>query len=162
MPRQEAVWQHVTEVDITSFQHPTYFSLLDIPKPLRAEIVEYGVGGARVAHFSNGRRFSQIITKWQPNEHFAFTFRADPGFRAAYLLDLSNGPFSMTSGAYQITAKQGMVHLTLSSLYTLRGASGLALYVPVRLTLELFQRYLLKGIKANAERANNPKKDPHA
>ena len=58
----EAVWHHITEVDIASFKHPAYFSVLGIPKPLRAEIVESGVGGARIAYFAKGRRFSQVIT----------------------------------------------------------------------------------------------------
>jgi hypothetical protein len=86
--------------------------MLGIPKPLRAEIVESGVGGARIAYFANGRRFSQIITTWQPYEQYAFTFQADPGFRVAYLLDLSAGPFQMKSGSYQITPHQDSLLLT--------------------------------------------------
>lgn len=148
----QAVWQHITEVDIASFRHPAYFSLLGIPKPLRAEVVKPGVGGARTAFFSNGRRFSQEITAWQPYERYAFTFRADPGFRVGYLLDLSDGPFQMKAGAYHITPGQGGVRLSLSSRYELDGIAGLCLRLPVRLVLALFQRYLLKGIKANAER----------
>jgi hypothetical protein len=148
----EAVWQHITEVDIASFQHPAYFALLGIPKPLRAEIAEPGVGGARTAFFSNGRRFSQQITEWQPPERYAFTFRADPGFRVGYVLDLSDGPFRMTAGAYRITPGQAGVCLSLSSRYELDGLVGLCLSIPVRLVLALFQRYLLRGIKANAER----------
>lgn len=148
----ETVWQHITEVDIASFRHPAYFSLLGIPKPLRAEVVKPGVGGARTAFFSNHLRFSQEITAWQPHERYAFTFRADPGFRVAYLLDLSDGPFRMKAGAYRIEPGQGGVHLSLSSQYELYGIVGLCLRVPVRLVLALFQRYLLRGIKANAER----------
>lgn len=33
----ELVWQHITEVDIASFDHPAYLALLGIPKPPRAE-----------------------------------------------------------------------------------------------------------------------------
>lgn len=95
----ETVWQHITEVDIASFRHPAYFSLLGIPKPLRAHLDEPGVGGARIAYFSNKRHFSQEITEWQPFERYAFTFQADPGFRVAYVLDLADGPFQMKAGA---------------------------------------------------------------
>lgn len=162
----ETVWQHITEVDITSFHHPAYFSLLGIPKPLRAEIMEPELGGARIAYFSNKRRFSQLITAWQPPKQYAFTFQADPGFRVAYLLDLADGPFQMKAGAYRITPNPGGVRLTLSSQYALHGISGVCLYPPVRLVLDLFQRYLLKGIKANAERQDKPRtlqnKDLHA
>jgi hypothetical protein len=148
----ESVWRHITEVDIASFRHPAYFSLLGIPKPLRAEVVEPGVGGTRTAFFSNGRRFSQKITEWQPLERYAFTFQADPGFRVAYILDLSDGPFRMKAGTYRIVPGQGGVRLSLSSRYELYGIAGACLGVPVRLVLNLFQRYLLRGIKANAER----------
>ena len=148
----ETVWQHITEVDIAAFRHPAYFSLLGIPKPLRAEIAEPGVGGTRTAFFSKQRRFSQQITAWQPHERYAFTFRADPGFRVAYLLDLSDGPFQMKTGAYHIVSGEGGVRLSLSSQYELYGWMGACLYLPVKFVLALFQRYLLRGIKANAER----------
>jgi hypothetical protein len=147
-----SVWQHITEVDISSFRHPAYFALLGIPKPLRAEVVEPGVGGARTAFFSNRLCFSQQITDWQPHERYAFTFRADPGFRVAYILDLSSGPFRMKAGAYQLAPRDGGVSLSLSSQYELYGLAGGCLHIPVRLVLNLFQRYLLRGIKANAER----------
>ena len=148
----EIVWRHVTEVDIASFRHPAYFVLLGIPKPLRAEITKSGVGGRRVAYFDNGRTFTQEITTWQPHTQYDFTFQAEAGFRVAYLLDLSDGSFQMKSGSYRLVAGENGVRLTLASAYALRGFFGWCLYGPVRLVLDLFQRYLLRGIKANAER----------
>lgn len=148
----EAVWQEVTQVDIAAFQHPAYLSLLGIPKPLRAELLRPGVGGVRVASFSNNRRFSQEITAWQPPERYAFTFTADPGFRVAYILNLATGPFRMVAGAYELRRTCGTA-LTLSSEYELRGALGACLHGPVRLVLHLFQTSLLRGIRANAEDA---------
>ncbi len=146
------VWQHVTEVDIASFRHPAYFTLLGIPKPLRAEVTQPGVGGRRVAFFDNGRTFTQKIITWQPYTRYDFTFRADPGFRVGYLLDLSAGPFQMKSGSYRLVPEGDGVRLILLSQYELRGFWGWCLAIPVRLVLDLFQRYLLRGIKANAER----------
>ena len=58
----EAVWQEVTEVDIAAFRHPAYLAILGIPKPLRAEVLQPGMGGVRVAYFSNNLRFSQEIS----------------------------------------------------------------------------------------------------
>ena len=69
-------------------------------------------------------------------------------------LDLAGGPFQMKEGAYRITPRDTGVRLTLASRYLLRGWRGAALALPVRLVLVLFQRYLLAGIKANAERAD--------
>lgn len=148
----ETVWPHITNVDIASFQHPLYFTLLGIPKPLHAQVAEPGVGGVRTAYFSNGLRFSQKITDWQPFERYAFTFHPDPGFRVAHILDLAGGPFRMKAGAYRITPGPVGVRLSLSSQYELGGLAGWCLWLPVRLVLKLFQRYLLRGIKANAER----------
>lgn len=150
----ESVWREVTEVDIASFRHPIYLSILGIPKPLRAEVQEPGVGGVRIAYFSNDLRFSQVITEWRPSERYTFTFKADPGFRVAYLLNLSNGPFRMIAGAYRIARTDTGAMLTLSSQYELRGVIGLCLSVPVRSVLRVFQTYLLRGIQANSERCD--------
>lgn len=149
------VWNHITEVDIASFDHPPYLALLGIPKPLRAEVTKPGVGGRRTAYFANGRCFTQEITIWQPYEQYDFTFHADPGFRVGYLLDLSDGPFQMIAGSYSIVPDKHSVKLFLASEYALRGFFGWCLAIPVWLVLHLFQRYLLRGIKANAEREAN-------
>jgi len=149
----ERVWREVTQVDIASFRHPAYLSLLGIPKPLRAEVLRPGVGGVRVAFFSNQLRFSQEITQWQPYERYAFTFKPDAGFRVAYCLDLSDGPFRMLAGAYQLSVTEAGTRLSLSSEYELRGVAGSCLRAPVRLVLHLFQTYLLRGIRTNAELA---------
>ena len=147
----QSVWQEVTQVDIASFGHPVYLSALGIPQPLRAEIVRPGVGGARIAFFSNNLRFSQEITEWQPLERCAFTYKPDPGFRVAHFLDLSDGPFRMIAGAYRISSAGTTTRLSLSSQYELRGMVGACLRWPVRLVLHLFQTFLLRGIRANAE-----------
>jgi hypothetical protein len=152
----EAVWQHITAVDITSFRHPPYFAILGIPKPLRAEVVAPGVGGTRTAFFTHQHTFVQTITAWQPYEWYAFTFHASPGFRVVYCLDLADGPFRMQAGAYHIASNPEGVRLALASQYVLYGRAGVCLPVPVRLVLALFQRYLLRGIKANAERQARP------
>lgn len=148
----ETVWQAVTNVDIAAFRHPAYLSLLGIPKPLRAELLQTGLGGVRIAYFANKRRFIQEITVWQPPVQYAFTFKADPGFRVGYCLDLADGPFRMLAGAYKLNPTVRGTRLTLSSQYELRGIPGAFLRVPVRVVLHLFQTYLLQGIQANAER----------
>lgn len=150
--KAESIWQEVTQVDIASFRHPAYLAILGIPKPLRAEVVRPGVGGARIAYFLNGLRFTQEITEWQPPRRYGFTFKPDPGFRVAYCLDLSDGPFRMVAGAYRLSPTEVGTRLTLSSQYELRGVLGASLRLPVRLILDLFQTYLLRGIQANSER----------
>lgn len=148
----ERLWLAVTQVDIASFRHPIYLRALGVPKPLNASIEAPGVGGARVAHFSNGLRFTQEITEWTPCESYAFTFCADPGFRVGWVLDLGDGPVRLRSGAYRLRARDGGIDLTLTTRYSLSGLSGAILRLPVALTLYLFQRYLLSGIRRSAER----------
>ena len=148
----DTLWREITQVDLASFPHPAYLALLGIPKPVRAEIVRPGIGGARTAYFSNGLRFSQEITEWEPPTRYAFTFRPDAGFRVGHVLDLSAGPFRMISGVYRLAPADPGVWVRLSSTYELRGAAGPLLRVPVALVLRLFQTFLLRGIRANAER----------
>lgn len=150
----ETVWEQITQLDISAFRHPPYLAILGIPKPLRAEITSSGVGGARIAFFAHGRRFTQEITAWEPQKLFAFTFEADPGFRVGHVLDLAAGPFRMVSGAYRLAPSPQGITLELESRYLLTGWIGALLSWPVRLVLWLFQRYLLHGIKANAEKGN--------
>ena len=134
-------------MDIASFRHPLYLRIFGVPKPLNAIVLASGVGGARVAHFSNGLRF--------PNASYAFTFHADPGFRVGWLLDLNTGPFRLRSGTYRLRQTAFGVDLTLTTQYCLSGVVGTMLRLPVRLVLHRFQRYLLSGICRNAEQQSN-------
>ena len=148
----DVVWKHITEVNIADFPHRSWLSVLGIPKPLHAEIVHGGVGGKRVAYFGNGKRFTQDITVWEPPKEYSFRFHAESGFRVGYILDISNGPFCMHSGQYIITPSQNGVCLELQSIYELHGLWGLLLQLPVYMVLAGFQKYLLQGIKNNAEK----------
>jgi hypothetical protein len=148
----ERLWREVTLVDIASFRHPAYLRALGIPKPLRASVLAERVGGARVAYFSNGLRFAQEITEWTPCRSYGFTFSADRGFRVGWVLDLSAGPFRLRSGRYLLDLRDDGIELTLTTRYCLSGVAGAVLRFPVALVLRLFQKYLLSGIRKNAER----------
>ena len=147
----EAIWQQIIDLDITAFDHPSYFRWLGIPKPLNAVVEKSGLGGIRTAHFANGNTFAQEITTWDPHERFCFSFRANKGFRVGHLLDLHDGPFQMKSGAYRIEPAANGKRLYLASVYELNGVAGFLLRPPVRMVLYVFQRYLLSGIKKNLE-----------
>lgn len=124
--------------------------MLGIPKPLHAELFEERSERRRVAYFANGKRFSQEITSWKPLESYAFTFRADPGFKVAFFLDLSNGPFRLVSGEYHMTGANGGIEVTLTSTYFVGGFMRL-LSLPIALVMRAFQRYLLSAIKKSCE-----------
>jgi hypothetical protein len=146
------VWEHITNVRLEQFADPLVFRLLDVPKPLRAELRADGVGGSRVAYFANGRRFEQRILAWEPPAHYAFSFNPEPGFRVGYVFELSAGLFRMLSGAYRLRpVAGGGVELALHTEYSLQQNLRPVLYAAIRLVLWAFQRYLLRSIRRNAE-----------
>jgi hypothetical protein len=146
----ETVWRNITNVRIDSSVPPRLFTLLGIPKPLHAELFEKPPERRRVAYFSNGKRFSQEITSWQPLESYAFTFRADRGFKVAFVLDLSRGPFRLVSGEYHMVHNGSGIELTLTSTYFVGGLMRL-FSIPVAIVMRAFQRYLLSSIKKSCE-----------
>jgi hypothetical protein len=146
----ETVWRNITNVQIDSSIPPRLFTLLGIPKPLHAELFENPPERRRVAYFANGKRFSQEITSWQPLKSYAFTFRADSGFKVAYVLDLSRGPFRLVSGEYHMVDSPSGVDLTLTSTYFVGGLMR-AFSMPIAIVMRAFQRYLLSAIKKSCE-----------
>src|SRR5262245_7133761 len=64
--RPETIWDNITNVKIEKFSDPAIFKLLDIPKPLRAEIISEGQGGKRIAYFDSDKTFIQEILVWKP------------------------------------------------------------------------------------------------
>jgi hypothetical protein len=148
--RPEKVWENITAVKIETFPHPYIFRILDIPKPLRAEIIAEGEGGTRVAYFDNNKKFVQKILVWKPYATYSFSFNPESGFRVGYFLDLADGIFQIPQGAYLITEGQ-KTSLTLQTTYSIHSYAFVLLYIPVTIILKGFQRFLLHAIKKNAE-----------
>jgi hypothetical protein len=146
----ETVWRNITNVQIDSSVPPRLFTLLGIPKPLHAELFDEPPERRRVAYFSNGKRFFQEISSWQPLESYAFTFRADSGFKVAFVLDLSGGPFRLVSGEYHMVRNGAGIQLTLTSTYFVGGLMRV-FSIPIAMVMSAFQRYLLSSIKNSCE-----------
>jgi hypothetical protein len=149
--RPETIWDHITNVKIEQFSDPFLFKLLDIPKPLRAEVLSEGKGGQRVAYFNSGKRFMQEIIEWKPSTEYSFSFNPEKGFRVCYFFELSEGVFQIPSGAYFLTAGGQTTTLQLRTTYSIDKRLYILFNWPVRLILKLFQRYLLTSIKKNAQ-----------
>lgn len=150
----QRVWDSIVNVDIADAPQPAFFRLVGIPHPLRAEVRSQGVGGERIATFDTGKRFIQRITAWEPLRRYAFTFNPEPGFKVLYVFDLSDGPVQIPSGAYDLVAQPGGTEIRLSTVYSVDRRLRLLLQPPVLLMLRLFQRYLLRSITRNVERAD--------
>jgi hypothetical protein len=145
------VWDKITNVEIEHFRFPWYFRMLNIPKPIRAEITKEGVGGDRIAYFDNGKRFIQKISTWEKNKTYSFTFNPEDGFRAGYFFDLFSGVFQIRKGTYFITTHSNGTRIELQSDYAIRKSHHWLLASPVHFILRIFQPYLLNTIKVNAE-----------
>jgi hypothetical protein len=145
------IWNHITEVRLEQFSDPLLFKLLNIPKPLKAEMIAAGEGGSRIAYFDSGRRFLQKITVWKPLREYSFSFNPEKGFKVGYFFDLSDGVFRILSGSYHLTPLSDSISLTLHTRYSLDKRMHWIGKLPVRLVLTLFQKYLLSSIKQNTE-----------
>jgi hypothetical protein len=149
--RPEDIWENITNVKIEKFSDPTIFKLLDIPKPLSAEIVSEGIGGKRIAYFDSGKRFIQEILVWNPLVEYAFSFNPEKGFKVLYFFELSEGVFQIPSGAYKLITKEQITTLELTTTYSIDKRLYFLFNIPVRIILMAFQRYLLNSIKKNSE-----------
>lgn len=147
----ETIWDNITNVKIEQFSDPTIFKILDIPKPLRAEVISEGIGGKRIAYFDNGKRFIQEIQVWEPLKEYSFSFNPEKGFKVCYFFDLSEGVFQIPTGAYYLTTIGQTTTLKLVTTYSIDRQLNFLLSIPVRLILKVFQRYLLKSIRKNSE-----------
>jgi hypothetical protein len=148
---RQNIWDKITNVRIEEFSHPIIFRLLDIPKPLKADIVSDGVGGQRIAYFDNKKRFVQEILVWKPLTEYSFSFNPENGFKVAYIFDLANGVFQIPAGAYYLSENGGVI-LELQTTYSIHKYLFVLLYLPVTIVLKLFQRFLLTSIKRNSEK----------
>ena len=144
------VWDNITNVKLEQFADPLIFRFLDVPKPMRAELLTNGAGGSRVAYFENGKKSAQEILIWEPYSRYSFLFNPEPGFRVGYIFELSSGIFRMLSGAYHLREDTQGTWLTLETKYSVQRNMSYLLLGPITLVLRLFQRYLLTSIKKNA------------
>lgn len=149
--RPEIIWNNITNVKIEQFSDPTIFKLLDIPKPLKAEVISEGQGGKRIAYFDSGKKFIQEILVWKPLKEYSFSFNPEKGFKVLYFFELSEGVFQIPTGAYNLTTTGQKTTLKLTTTYSIDKRLYFLFNIPVILILKAFQRYLLISIKKNSE-----------
>lgn len=147
----EIIWDNITNVKIEQFSDPTIVKILDIPKPLRAEVISEGQGGKRIAYFDSGKKFIQEILVWKPLTEYSFSFNPEKGFRVCYFFELSEGVFQIPTGAYYLKTVGQTTTLKLTTTYSIDRRLYFLFSIPVKLILKAFQSYLLKSIKKNSE-----------
>lgn len=149
--RPDTIWDNITNVKIEQFSDPTLFKLLDIPNPLRAELVSEGQGGRRIAYFDSGKKFMQEIVVWKPLAEYSFSFNPEKGFKVLYFFELSGGVFQILNGAYYLTTTGKSTSLKLTTTYRIDKRLYFLFNIPAKYILKAFQRYLLTSIKMNSE-----------
>lgn len=149
--RPEIIWENITNVKIEQFSDPAIFKVLDIPKPLKADVISDGQGGKRIAYFGNGKTFVQEILVWRPLTEYSFSFNPERGFKVLYFFELSEGVFQIPTGAYYLTTRGKTTILKLTTTYSIDKRLYFLFNIPARMILKAFQRYLLASIKKNSE-----------
>ena len=147
----ETIWEHITNVKIEQFSDPIVFRLLDIPKPLKADIISEGQGGKRIAYFDSGKKFIQKIVVWKPLIEYSFSFNPEKGFKVLYFFELSEGVFRILTGAYHIVTIGETTTLKLTTTYSIDKRLYFLFNIPAKIILKAFQHYLLTSIKKNSE-----------
>lgn len=150
-----AIWKEITNVMIAKFNFPILFTIFGIPKPLSAEVIKEGIGGYRVAEFSNKAQFHQDILEWETEKKYRFKFNATSNFKVGHVLNLSEGPFHIKTGGYELNKTMGGTQLVLSSNYKLKGVLGFIMHIPFRFVVYHFQKYLLKAIDSKLNEEHN-------
>jgi hypothetical protein len=153
----KVIWDNITNVRIEQFPDLFIFKILDIPKPIKAEVVSEGKGGRRIAYFNTGKRFMQEIIDWVPFDRYSFSFNPELGFRVCYFFELSEGIFRIPFGEYSILNQGQKTFLKLNTTYSIDRRFYLFLQFPVWFILKIFQRYLLTSIKNISQRNEGPK-----
>ncbi len=148
----ENIWDKITNVEIEDFKFPWYFRLLNIPKPIRAEIIKEGINGKRIAYFDNGKKFTQEIITWKKCETYSFTFNSEATFKAGYIFNVFRGIFRIHKGTYYITTISAANRIELQTDYSIMNKFHWILNKPIHLILTNFQSYLLNTIKLTSER----------
>ena len=147
----EKIWENITNVKIEAFTDPFIFKILDIPKPVKADIMTEGKGDKRIVYFNSGKKFMKEILDWNQFTEYSFSFNPEKGFRVCYFFELSEGIFQILKGAYRLKTQGQATSLELITTYSIDGRFYPLLNFPVRLILKAFQKYLLTSIKKNSE-----------
>lgn len=117
--RPETIWDNITNVKIEPYSDPTIFKFIDIPKPLRAEIISEGQGSRRIAYFDSGKKFMQEILVCKPLTEYSFSSNPEKGFKVLYFFELSEGVFQIPTGAYYLTTTRQITSLKLTTTYSI-------------------------------------------
>lgn len=154
----EQVWTYLAEVDTIgpSEFHPGPFHWLGVPRPIRARVDRAASGGHRTGEFSEGLRFDEVITVFEPATRMAFSVDVDPARLrpdSAERHAFGQGYFRFVDATYRLEGlRPGWTRLRLSSRYVLTsGVNGYGRLWADAIVGD-FQERVLAVLKGRAER----------
>ncbi len=123
----EAVWREAVEIrDIADAEQSWTFTqdVLQIPRPLDAQLVERDGQRVRAATWRGGVRFYEVVEEWRPQRSVSWRFEI-PEATADRLLDrhlrLDEDYLKLQGGRYDLTAlSANRTRLTLTTSYAAR------------------------------------------
>lgn len=154
----ETVWENIVRVEpIQESERPysVLFSFFGAPKPLEADMLGAGVGGIRRGHFDGGLQFVETISTWEPAKRIEWDITPDnAGKLLAPWNAIGGKPFAVPHAAYWIEPigdHQVILHLNSTHRLTTRFNAYGSIWT--QWGMGEFQNYILKIIKARAEKA---------
>jgi hypothetical protein len=112
----DSIWDNVIRVRTISPQDDqgTVTNWLGFPRPIRAELNYAGVGGSRLAVFSKGLIFEEVVKEYQPKKKMHFSIKADPRSIPSTTMDehivIGGDYFDVLDGTYELEPLAGGVY----------------------------------------------------
>ena len=126
--RPETIWENITNVKIEQFSDPTIFKLLDIPKPLKAEIISEDKAANELPILTAANDLCKKFWYGKLLTEYSFSFNPEKDFRVGYFFELSEGVFQIPTGAYYLTTVGQKTTLKLTTTYSI----DKRLYFPIQ------------------------------
>jgi hypothetical protein len=154
---RQLVWQQIKSVDSIragelkwSFAHA-----IGMPRPVRSQLDQEGVGGVRHIYWEKGIRFREVIREWREEEAFSYNVIIDtipPGAVDPHI-QVGSEYFSVKGGGYELQAiAPGTTKLVLWCDYSIASKFNFYGKFWADLILDDFQVVILNVIKGRCER----------
>ena len=169
---KQTVWQHIKSVDTIDDKELkwSYAHFIGMPKPINSKLLEEKVGGIRKINWDKGIKFREVITDWEPLDHFSYDIIIDtiPPDAIDPHIEVGGAYFSVLTGGYQLDKIDDQTTaLTLYCDYRIASKFNFYSNFWADFILDDFQVVILNVIKDRSEKSENseplkdkPKKSP--
>lgn len=154
----DRIWGNVTRVREIGPDEDTgtLTKWMGIPRPLRAELNYEGLGAERLAIFSGGLVFTEVVTQYEKERHMTFSITPNTGEIPATTFDehilIGGDYFDVLSGTYELERlPDGSYRLHLWSVFETNTTFNVYAGLWARWIMQDIQNNILRVIKARSE-----------